>query len=160
MSICLSGVSAVQESGWTFPWPQDSQYLGLGIEKKEWRRKKLGLQQKIMVSTANQISALTMVFELFWNPVRCRCGFCICEFACSLKFTCNPQINIHNASMVISDMHRAMKIWVTQRTCSQLRSSKVMLCAFLFQIAYCKQVSFSWSIYRGIFVLPVDDFAV
>lgn len=50
-------------------------------------------------------------------------GFRICDFAYSLTFFCNPEINTPGTVAVFMDMHRAAQIWLTHSVCSHL-----MLC--------------------------------
>lgn len=60
---------------------------------------------------------------------------------------CNPQTYIHGAFTGISTHAERQKTWANWLSHSHLRSSKAALC-LLFQVFYCKQVSFS------IFLVP------
>lgn len=84
-----------------------------------------------------------------------------CEFVYSLKFICNPKINIPNKFMVIygvfTDMHRScadrQNIRVSQHSSSQLRSNK-MLCLLVSAILIL-QTSVFFAIHCHIFCIFV-----
>ena len=83
---------------------------------------------------------------LFIQSILIICRFHICKIIRSLKFICNAEINTFCALPIIqTKCSEQQKFWVTQRACSQMRLNR-QHSAFLFQLSYCKQASFSCSI--------------
>lgn len=65
----------------------------------------------------------------------------VCKFAYMLKCICSPKINTSSAFVVFHGCLQGGKNFESPGTHSQLQLNR-RCSAFLFQLAYCKQVSF------------------
>lgn len=80
------------------------------------------------------------------NCVISICEFGIHEFACSLKFVCNPQINTRCTFVAIcGHAQRGKKLGHSISTFpSEVEQGKALGSAFLFLLIHFKQVYISW----------------
>ena len=100
--------------------------------------------------TVSILSRSIFMIEIEWVLIIPR--FYTCKFVSSLKFICNPQINISGAFTVIPRPEESGKKFESckMRACSQLRGQGSALLPLCFS-SYCIQASFSWSIWCHIF---------